>query len=319
MSTNKPALVLVEEQILLKNLQLDRKEYIIGRADDCDFVLNGKEVSRKHARIYFHNKNFVIEDLNSTNGTFVNGERIKTVVLKHGDEINIGNFTIIFDKGKGIDWIQNETQLQFDGNETQNLVAQYKLLAEKIRERGIVHELKLYHEKMLKSRKRLSRQANLDRLTDLFNRHYFDNIIKQKFDEAKKNRTPISLLFIDIDHFKNVNDTYGHDRGDEVLKGIAHIIRVLCRKDDIIARYGGEEFVLLFPGMPENNAMEIAETIRQVVEEKSMEILELKITISIGLATDTGRLSSFQELIKKADQALYEAKSSGRNCVVKSK
>ncbi|MGB9720623.1 MAG: diguanylate cyclase [bacterium] len=316
MGMGKPCLVLIEERILLKSLPIEKKEYIIGRANDCDFVIDGTEVSRRHARLYYEDGKFKIEDLDSTNGTFINGKKIVAAELKHRDEINIGNFTIIFDDGKGIEGICDETQVDSSGNETQRLVAEYKSLAEKIRERDIALSLKKYHERVLKSRRKLTRQANFDRLTDLYNRHYFDKILEQQFESAHLNKFPLSILFIDIDHFKKVNDTYGHEKGDEVLRGVAQIIRALCRKDDIVARYGGEEFVVLFPKMDKESAVQIAESIRKIVESKSGEIVGLHITISIGVATDHKQFSNPQELLKSADKALYNAKSSGRNRVV---
>ncbi len=316
MADGKPSLVLIDERILLKSLPIERQEYIIGRANECDFLIDGKEVSRKHARVYYKDGKFIIEDLKSTNGTFVNGKRIDTIELRHGDEINIGNFTIIFDDGRGIEGIYDETQAESGGNETQRLIAEYKSLAEKIRERDIALSLKKYHEKVLKSRKKLTRQANFDRLTDLYNRRYFDKVFEEKFLEAHRHHYPLSLLFVDIDHFKKVNDTLGHDKGDEVLRGVAHIIRALCRKDDIVARYGGEEFVILFPNMDVYNAKMIGETIRKIIEEKSTQIIGIKVTVSIGVATDVNEFINTQELIKKADQALYRAKARGRNCVV---
>jgi diguanylate cyclase (GGDEF)-like protein len=316
MAQGKPCLVLIEERILLRSLPIERSEYIIGRSTECDFVLDGKEVSRRHTRIFYENDKFKIEDLKSTNGTYLNGKRIDITDLHHGDEIKIGDFTIIFDEGKGIEGIYDETQVDSTGNETQRLIAEYQSLAEKIRERDIALDLKRYHEKVLKSRKKLTQQANFDRLTEIYNRRYFDRIFEEYFKNAHKNRYPLSLLFIDIDHFKKVNDTFGHDKGDEVLRGVAQIIRALCRKDDIVARYGGEEFVILFPRMNKESAIQIAETIRKVVEKKSTEIIGLKVTVSIGVATDFRNFSRPEELIKTADNALYKAKSLGRNCVV---
>ncbi|MCX7994858.1 MAG: GGDEF domain-containing protein [candidate division WOR-3 bacterium] len=315
MASGNPCLVLVDERVLLKNFTLEKKEYLIGRSDECDFVIDGKEVSRRHARIYYEGGAFKIEDLNSTNGTFVNGKQITSAELKHGDEINIGNFTIIFDDGRGIEGIYDETQAESTGNETQRLIAEYKSLAEKIRERDIARHLKLYHEKVLKSRKKLSEQANRDRLTDLYNRQYFDKTFEHQFKLARQNLYPLSILFIDIDHFKKINDTYGHDKGDEVLRGVAHIIRALCRKDDIVARYGGEEFVILFPKMDKESAKQIAESMRRIIEEKSEEIIGLKITVSIGVETDLGKFANTQEFLKSADNALYQAKTTGRNRV----
>ncbi|MEO0205774.1 MAG: GGDEF domain-containing protein, partial [candidate division WOR-3 bacterium] len=170
--------------------------------------------------------------------------------------------------------------------------------------------LKQYHEKVLKSRKKLTQQANRDRLTELYNRRYFDRVFEQQFKNAHQNKYPLTIFFIDIDHFKKINDTYGHDKGDEVLRGVAHIIQALCRKDDIVARYGGEEFVIIFPKMDVESAKQIAKSMRKIVEEKSAEIIGIKVTISIGVA------KSHQDFIKSADNALYKAKSLGRNRVV---
>ncbi|MEO0185342.1 MAG: GGDEF domain-containing protein, partial [candidate division WOR-3 bacterium] len=248
--------------------------------------------------------------------TFINGKQLTSSELKHGDEINIGGFTIIFDDGRGIEGIYDETQADSVGNETQKLVAEYKSIADNIRERDIALRLKQYHEKVLKSRKKLTQQANRDRLTELYNRRYFDRVFEQQFKNAHQNKYPLTIFFIDIDHFKKINDTYGHDKGDEVLRGVAHIIQALCRKDDIVARYGGEEFVIIFPKMDVESAKQIAKSMRKIVEEKSAEIIGIKVTISIGVAKSLKNFSSHQDFIKSADNALYKAKSLGRNRVV---
>ncbi len=317
MADGKPCLVLLEEQILLKILAIEeKKDYIIGRADACDFVIDGKEVSRRHARVFYDGNIPMLEDLKSTNGTFVNGKRVETAVLRHNDEINIGNFTIVFDDGRGIEGVYEETQTESAGNETQRLVKEYRNLAEKIRERDIALDLKRYHEKVIKDRRKLTHLANRDRLTGLYNRRYFDKIFEQKFKEAHLKKYPLCLLFVDIDHFKKVNDTFGHEKGDEVLRGVAQIIHALCRKEDIVARYGGEEFVLLFCGMDSENGAQVAETIRRIVEEKSTAVVGFRITISIGVSVDNGRLADPGDFLRSADSALYTAKSQGRNRVV---
>lgn len=318
MKSKNPTIVLVDDNVLLKSLTLEPKDYLIGRASECDFILNGKEVSRKHARVKFKNGSYVIEDLASANGTFVNGKRISSMVLKHGDEIMIGDFTIIFDDGKSPERITDETQLLSSGEETKSLVVHYESLTKKLREREVAEEFKEYHHKVLRSRKKLTRLANQDRLTGLYNRRYFDKAIANYLAEAQVSHAPLSLIFIDIDHFKKINDTYGHDKGDEVLKVIAQFIRSALRQEDIIARYGGEEFVVLFSHMTSDNAFVAAESLRRIVEETSSDALGFKITISIGVATYLVHAKTCEGLIREADRALYRAKSSGRNCVVKS-
>ena len=313
-----PALVLVQERVLLKSLNLDENEYLIGRGDDCDFVLDGKEISRKHARVRYAEEKYVVEDLGSTNGTFVNGKRISFQALSHGDEISIGEFTVVFDDGHGIEGICDETHVEKAGEETKSLVAHYKSVTSKVRERATAKELKKYHEQVLKGRKELKKLANQDRLTRVFNRRFFDGKITELMAQSKEDGTPLSLIFVDLDHFKAVNDTYGHAKGDEVLKTIAQLILAVCRQSDIVARYGGEEFVVLFAKMTSSNVVDAAESIRKIIDERSKGMLGIQVTVSIGVATYPDQAPDEKSLMHKADQALYQAKASGRNRVIKS-
>jgi diguanylate cyclase (GGDEF)-like protein len=318
MKASKPSIILIEERVLLRSLGLENKECTIGRSKECDFVIDGKDVSRTHARIYSKNRKFYIEDLGSTNGTLVNSKKIGTVLLQHGDEIKIGSCTIIFDDGRGIDGIFDDTMVQAPGEETMSIVAHYETLKRKIRDPEVADELNKFFDHVDKSRKEHKDEATKDRLTDLFNRRFFDRKLDEVFDRSNKDMTPLSLLFIDIDHFKRVNDTCGHDKGDVVLRGVAQLIRAACRRDDVVARYGGEEFVVLFPKMSAGDAAQVADSIRRIIEEKSPRILGMKVTVSIGAATYPGSATDPGELIRNADRALYRAKSLGRNCVVRS-
>lgn len=306
---------MVDERTLLKSLELSQKDCIIGRGDECDFILNGKEVSRQHARIKFEKDNYIIEDLNSTNSTFVNGHKINSRTLTHGDEIIIGGFTIIFDDGHGIEGVYDGTQVETPGEETKSIMMHYDALTKKLREREAADEL-IHLRRVWKSQKKLKQLANQDRLTGLYNRRYFDKTIAERLNAAKAIGSPLSLIFIDLDHFKKINDTFGHDKGDEVLKRIAYLIRSSCRQDDVVARYGGEEFVVIFSKMTSANASAVAESIRRIIEEKSPSLLGLEVTVSIGVATYPDHAKNSTELICKADQALYRAKSLGRNRIV---
>ncbi len=165
-----------------------------------------------------------------------------------------------------------------------------------------------------------------DKLTSLKNRAFFEEKSKaylnntSKIKENKRRQWSgfhdICFLFFDIDHFKKINDTYGHDVGDKVLKVVADTLKKDLRVGDIIARWGGEEFVAILLGANEEQAKKKAEEIRLEVEKIVFDEPEdLKVTISIGLSEFNGDFS-FEELIKNADRALYSAKQTGRNKVV---
>jgi diguanylate cyclase (GGDEF)-like protein len=163
---------------------------------------------------------------------------------------------------------------------------------------------------------KLSEQAIRDPLTGLYNRRYLDSTMEREVARCKREGHPLSLMLIDIDHFKRINDTYGHQAGDEVLKKLASML--LGRVTDIACRYGGEEFLVLLPNMPHSTALEKAEQHRKAFEEAAISFGEFTIsaTLSAGIATYPGHGTSPNELIGHADQALYRAKAAGRNRVV---
>jgi two-component system cell cycle response regulator len=159
-----------------------------------------------------------------------------------------------------------------------------------------------------------------DELTGLYNRHYLsahlDNLVRQSLNNNK----PLSLVMLDVDHFKQVNDTYGHDVGDQVLKQLADIVIKTIRSADLAARFGGEEFVVLMPETDAQQARDAAERIRKVIETTPMKIThevgQLNKTVSIGVAFLNELGDSGQALLKRADEALYKAKHDGRNRIV---
>lgn len=160
------------------------------------------------------------------------------------------------------------------------------------------------------------REAILDDLTGLHNRRYFNERLVDEVDRAKRYENEISLLLGDIDLFKNINDTYGHPIGDEVLIMIGGILRRKLRKTDIVARYGGEEFAIILLNTEKNKSVEIAEDLRQAIAEAALPGKEnIRVTISFGVATFGKDAQSFEGLINSADKALYNAKSQGRNRV----
>ncbi|MCL2441157.1 MAG: diguanylate cyclase [Treponema sp.] len=167
----------------------------------------------------------------------------------------------------------------------------------------------------------IERLSMIDQLTNIPNRRSFDERLKMEWKQAVRENTPISLLIMDLDNFKNINDIYGHLQGDMVLQAIAEIfIHSFNRPGDFAARWGGEEFVVLMPNTCIKGALEVAERIRQEVENTlfpSLDKSELKITISIGVNSIIPALeSSVDAFISSADKALYAAKQTGRNKVV---
>jgi len=165
----------------------------------------------------------------------------------------------------------------------------------------------------------LEHEVQRDGLTGLYNRAFFDQAFTEKILQAKRKGAPLSLILFDIDHFKNVNDTYGHQAGDKVLAGVANVLSGRMRPTDITARYGGEEFVLLLPDTDAPGAAVVAERLRRRLADAVHDIgngSELRITASAGHATlQPGSTASPASLLASVDAALYAAKRGGRNLV----
>lgn len=159
----------------------------------------------------------------------------------------------------------------------------------------------------------LERIATVDKLTGIYNRHKFEELFMLESERSRRFSQPLSLILIDIDHFKSVNDTYGHDVGDEVLKKITDVINENIRKIDIFARWGGEEFLVLSPGTDQDNIQKLAEKLRLAVEKAPFQKVK-HITISLGVST-LREEDTFAELFKRVDERLYYAKEHGRNQV----
>lgn len=172
---------------------------------------------------------------------------------------------------------------------------------------------------LLKAQKEMMEQmATTDPLTNIHNVRFFRRSLEYELSRAYRYSNPLSILLIDLDHFKKVNDTFGHPRGDTVLCESAGILVKIMRRADLVARYGGEEFVVVMPSTDQGGARKAAERLRQIFEKHTFEGLEEKVplTISIGLATaDAGMKMGAEKLVDLADQALYTAKLGGRNRV----
>ena len=179
---------------------------------------------------------------------------------------------------------------------------------------------KAYEDRLRVNYHKSLEMAVTDPLTGLYNRRYMNQHLETHVLAATNADKPCSLLIVDIDHFKRVNDTYGHDIGDDVLKKLAAHISLNTRGVDMACRFGGEEFVIIMPDTTSDVAVTVAERLRAAVADNPVGIrgqdAHLSLTISVGVATTSGGVDTSESLMKKADSALYQAKESGRNKVV---
>jgi diguanylate cyclase (GGDEF)-like protein len=168
----------------------------------------------------------------------------------------------------------------------------------------------------------LEKLVSIDGLTEIPNRRYLDENLSREWRKTKRSGIPLSVLLIDIDHFKRYNDTYGHRAGDDCLKNVAQVLVSQCdRGSDFIARYGGEEFAAVLPGIDQKAALEFAEKLRRAVFDLNIahkaSLDAAQITVSIGVAsTESACITSEQALLEQADLGLYAAKNAGRNQVI---
>lgn len=245
-----------------------------GRSMDARFRLTDTEMSRRHARFVARDGRVFVEDLASTNGTFVNGIRVQLQSLNDGDKVQVGTQTIL------------RFSYQDDLDEE-------------------------FQRRMVES-------ALRDGLTKAYNKKYFGERLASELAFAQRHASPLSLLMIDLDHFKRVNDGFGHLAGDYVLATFSQLVFDAIRKEDVFARYGGEEFALISRGIDGVGARQFADRIRGVVESQVFESAgqRIPVTVSIGVVSypefGGGDAEGF---VEAADRALYAAKSSGRNRV----
>ena len=257
-----------------KVASLEGQQFSIGRRADADLSLAYDGVSRSHARVVYIDGNYVLEDLNSSNGTSIAGCKISRHVLRDGDVIQFGPLVSM---------------------------------------RYSVTDAK--EEKMLKH---LYNASVRDALTGAYKRGYLTDRLSTEVAFAARHESPHSLILFDLDHFKNVNDTYGHLAGDAVLIAVAKNVMADLRAEDVFARYGGEEFVVSLRGVDLQGAKILAERIRARNDfNYNYEGREIKVSISVGIS-EVAELQevSMENLIRVADEKLYKAKHAGRNCVI---
>jgi len=181
-----------------------------------------------------------------------------------------------------------------------------------------ITERQRQENELLAVKNELERMAHTDALTGMFNRRFFMQRLNEEFERLQRHGSVLSVLIFDLDHFKRINDTYGHDAGDVVLMGVADVVNEIKRLTDIACRLGGEEFALLLPETDRAGAIHLAQRLRRGIEEYDYSLKvgqRLAVTASVGVATVGQRSKAPENVLKVADRALYKAKNSGRNMV----
>jgi diguanylate cyclase (GGDEF)-like protein len=255
--------------------KVTKEAMILGRGGRANIQIIDEGISRQHARLFHDHGTVYVEDLGSTNGTYLNGNRVTKDALKDGDKIQIGSTTI----------------LKFT-----------------------------YHDRLDEHFQRHMYESALrDGLTKIFNKKYFLDRLDSEVAYTLRHQMPLSLILYDLDHFKKVNDRYGHLAGDFVLSQSARCVSDAIRGEDVFARYGGEEFVLICRGIDKEHGLQLAERLRKTIESHRFEFEKevLPVTISIGLATlPHPKIKDVPTFVAAADEAMYMAKRTGRNRVV---
>lgn len=277
----RPALVFLSGELIAVPIPLEREEVILGRSLGADVRVNDSKASRRHAKIEVQetagSSEYILTDMNSRNGTYLNGRRITTENLRNGDKISIGDHILKFEL---LDEIDREYQRQ-------------------------IHRL-----------------ISHDDLTGLLSSRSFFSELRREASRAKSQGRPFCVLMMDLDHFKAVNDTYGHLTGSKTLEELASCIIRNMRSGDAASRFGGEEFAAFLLDADLAQAMVAAERIRLEVEKFDFSVVKKndpgrthKVTLSIGIASFPEDSSDPIELVEMADSALYRAKHQGRNRV----
>ena len=257
--------------------KLSRGTITIGRANNAEIRIPDDGVSRHHARLRHDSRNLYLDDLDSRNGTFVNGQRVTAgALLREGDKIQIGRSTVL----------RYAVQDELDES---------------------------FHESLVSS-------ALRDPLTKLFNKRYLLDRLDSELKFARRHETWLTLMMIDIDHFKLINDTHGHLAGDAVLVHFANVLQHSVRNEDVVSRWGGEELAIVLRATPIDPAVALGERLRKLVEQTLVvhKGHQLRATISIGVAGfPQAKVETVEQLVEAADQALYRAKNAGRNRVAR--
>ncbi len=178
----------------------------------------------------------------------------------------------------------------------------------------IAERILAVHEQLARQNARLRELVAVDELTGVKNRRRFREDLELLFAQSERLESPLSLIMLDIDRFKEYNDAFGHPAGDEVLHGVGQLLRMAVRGHDVVARYGGEEFVVLLPGTDQDESLRVAERLRKAIENQIW--THRAVTASLGIATTGDLISTSAMLVDRADRALYRSKQAGRNRVI---
>lgn len=277
----RPVLMVFDQNKLHEWYLIVQETTIIGRQPGVDVTLNDDAVSRQHARIEYENINHAYEEPRCV----LHDEGSRNGILFNGQRLAE---PVVLRTGDRF----------FVGN---------TCLAYFVRT-----DLEISQDRKLRN------MATTDSLTGLMNRGYMAIQFKREFDRSRRYRRPLSLMMIDIDDFKKINDTFGHKAGDDVLQELAHILQQKTRIHDLVARYGGEEMSILLPETNLQSALVIAERIRRMISSHDFpsEDQHIHLSVSIGVAElDAVGQDTLDELLNRADKALYTAKKSGKDRV----
>lgn len=270
----RPYLIVLYPQSQFKQMALPNGKTILGRGQDAQIKLEDELVSRTHCAITFDGIDVCVEDLGSTNGTFVDGCPVmQKTRLDSEKRLQIGKMV---------------------------LKVEFKDPSEEVFDRNMFEA------------------ATRDPLTKIPNRRTFMDRSLGELSFARRNNCYVHTIMIDVDHFKRINDTWGHPCGDLVLKEIARILHDEKRESDLLARYGGEEFILLFNCGGTKDAQKSAERLRAAIERHRFTWNDtvIPVTISLGLSSKQGAdITTIENLIAESDKLLYMAKQNGRNQV----
>jgi len=272
---DRPCLVEIYGPNLGRSVMLDGPRTTLGRAPECDVVLELDNVSRQHCTIHAREDGHFVRDGGSTNGTFVNDQEVDGErLLRAGDFVRLGSVVFKF----------------LTADQSGEIEAQY-------------HEA-------------IYRLTITDGLTQLYNKRYLLEFLEREMARGIRHRRPVSVLLLDVDHFKQVNDKHGHLGGDFVLRELAAMLRARTRREECLARYGGEELCFVFPEATRNDALGRGEELRRVCAHHAFVYggAQIPVTFSGGVA-EMQTQDAPLELLKDADERLYEAKRNGRNQV----
>lgn len=271
----RPVLIVLEGEDLRRIYLLDRPRTVIGRGKDCEIPVHGASASRRHAELFRNDRDGDEEVW------------IKDLGSTNGTHVN----------GERIE----EARKLFEHD--------------RVRVGGTLFGFRLRDDLELEGERRLIQLATIDPLTGLMNRRAFDQALEREFERAQRYGRLVSLVLLDLDHFKRVNDTWGHPVGDRVLAQVAAAIRSCQRHVDLAVRLGGEEFALLLPETNAEGAAIAGERLRHAIGNLKMAVGEepVPLTASVGVVTWSPLFATAAEMVEAADRTLYRAKAAGRN------